>query len=26
VSQRQVQYYTTDRRTIHRLNWPRARR
>ena len=26
VSQRQVQYYTTTDRTIHRLDWPRSRR
>lgn len=26
VSQRQVQYYTTLDRTIHRLNWPHTRR
>ena len=26
VSQRQVQYYTTDRFTIHRLDWPQVRR
>jgi hypothetical protein len=24
VSQRQVQYYTTERRTVYRLDWPRG--